>query len=110
VFYLVYCRQTGKLEHLNLSHNPLKVIPTEVGNLELLAELGQWEIGIAFLNRLKHLDVSHCELMTWPTQVRCRFVCVAGVVYALWYSWWGGCTPSSASSLTYSVGASSANV
>jgi hypothetical protein len=41
-----------------------------VGNLELLAELGQWEIGIAFLNRLKHLDVSHCELMTWPTQVR----------------------------------------
>jgi Leucine-rich repeat (LRR) protein len=73
------------LEHLNLSHNPLKVIPTEVGNLELLAELGQWEIGIAFLNRLKHLDVSHCELMTWPTQVRCRFVCVAGVVYALRY-------------------------
>lgn len=47
----------------------MRAIPSEVGNLELLAELGQWEVGISLLSRLRHLDVSHCDLFTWPAQV-----------------------------------------
>ena len=67
--FLLLITIVGKLEELNLSHNPLQVIPVEVGNLELLAELGQWEIGISFLNRLQRLNVSHCQLSAWPPQV-----------------------------------------
>lgn len=68
-FIHVYMHPTAKLEELNLSHNPLKVIPVEVGNLELLSELGQWEIGIAFLSRLQRLHVAACLLSEWPPHV-----------------------------------------
>lgn len=57
------------LQHLDLSHNPLGSIPVETGNLELLQELGQWEVTIAFLASLTHLDASHCLLTEWPAHI-----------------------------------------
>jgi len=47
----------------------MKEIPVEIGNLELLQELGKWEIGIGFLTNLTYLDVSHCRLMKWPLYI-----------------------------------------
>ena len=47
----------------------MKEIPVEIGNLELLQELGKWEIGIGFLTNLTYLDVSHCRLKKWPLYI-----------------------------------------
>ncbi len=47
----------------------MKVIPLEVGNLQLLKELEIWEVGIGLLKALETLDVSEIELEAWPPQV-----------------------------------------
>lgn len=59
-----------ELERLDLSHNLFTDLPMETGNLELLKELGIFEVGISRLTCLVFLDVSHCLLDTWPAQVQ----------------------------------------
>lgn len=58
-----------KLEVLDLSNNPLREIPMEVGNLELLKELREWEVGIGLLKALKVFEASGCELSAVPKQL-----------------------------------------
>lgn len=60
----------GKLKFLDLSNNELKEITVEVGNLELLQELGQWEIGIGLLTNLVELKVKCNKLEKWPEQLQ----------------------------------------
>ncbi len=60
---------TAQLRVLDLSYNPLTAIPMETGNLELLKELGEWDIGIGQLQLLEWLDVSHCNIAEWPLQL-----------------------------------------
>eukprot|EP01038_Epipyxis_sp_PR26KG_P004179 gene4179-5947_t len=58
-----------KMKRLNLSNNKFPTIPIETGNLELLRELGKWDIGIALMDKLLSLDVSNCRLTDWPLQL-----------------------------------------
>ena len=60
---------SGTLEELDLSFNPLKEIPVEVGNLELLKEVHEWEVGIGLLTKLTALNISGDGLSKWPPQV-----------------------------------------
>eukprot|EP00981_Chlorochromonas_danica_P008567 scaffold2224_cov175-Ochromonas_danica.AAC.9 len=57
-----------RLEQLDLSYNSFTDLPLETGNLELLQELGLFEVGISQLRKLTHLNLSNCQLKTWPTQ------------------------------------------
>lgn len=52
-----------------MSFNSFKVIPIETGNLELLKELNQWDVGIGVLTNLTELNFSHCQLSEWPPQL-----------------------------------------
>ena len=54
---------------MDFSHNLFKDIPSEVGNLELLKETKQWEVGIGLLKSLKKLNFSNCKLSIWPGQL-----------------------------------------
>jgi Leucine-rich repeat (LRR) protein len=57
------------LERLDLSYNDFDSIPVETGNLELLKETGEWEVGIGMLTKLKYLDFRRCRLKEWSTQL-----------------------------------------
>ena len=52
-----------------MSYNRFKAIPIETGNLELLKELNQWDVGVGVLISLTTLDFSHCFLTDWPPQL-----------------------------------------
>ena len=54
---------------LDFSHNKFESIPIETGNLELLRDLGTWDVGISQLTKLRHIDFSHNKLDSWPAQV-----------------------------------------
>jgi Leucine-rich repeat (LRR) protein len=68
ITHFYYC-SSEKLTRLNLSRNQFSAIPIETGNLELLKDLGQWDVGIGLLLQLIHLDVSHNQLAVWPPQI-----------------------------------------
>ena len=55
------------LEELDLSHNPLKTLPIEVGNLELLKETQKWEVGIGLLKSLRKLNIQGRDSLLSPT-------------------------------------------
>ena len=59
----------GKLKVFDMSYNRFKAIPIETGNLELLKELNQWDVGIGVLISLTTVDFSHCLLTEWPPQL-----------------------------------------
>jgi Leucine-rich repeat (LRR) protein len=59
----------GELEHLDFSHNLFKEIPIISGNLELLKDLKEWDVGIGLLNFLRTLNFSHNKLAKWPPQL-----------------------------------------
>jgi Leucine-rich repeat (LRR) protein len=63
------CYLIGALEELDLSNNPLEEIPVEVGNLQLLKELSEWEVGIGLLTSLQSLNISGIGLINWPPQL-----------------------------------------
>lgn len=54
---------------MDLSYNLFEEIPLETGNLELLQETGEWEIGIGMLTNLHYLDLRHCLLREWSNQL-----------------------------------------
>jgi len=58
-----------KLISLDLSHNQFLEIPIEIGNLELLKELGEWEVSIGLLKNLKYLNLSYNLLKEYPDHV-----------------------------------------
>ena len=59
----------GKLKVFDMSYNRFKAIPIETGNLELLKELNQWDVGVGVLTAITNLDFSHCFLTDWPSQL-----------------------------------------
>jgi leucine-rich repeat protein SHOC2 len=63
----VFCLEN--LKKIDFSHNLFAEIPLEVGNLELLKEMGEWEIGISFLKQLQYLDLSYNQFKEWPDHV-----------------------------------------
>jgi len=73
VFIIHYYRCSylviGSLRSLDMSYNPFEAIPIETGNLELLKELNQWDVGVGVLTALTSLNFSHCLLSEWPPQV-----------------------------------------
>ena len=54
---------------LDLSYNPMAEIPIESGNLELLKQLNEYDVGMGLLKQLEILDVSHCNISVWPPQL-----------------------------------------
>lgn len=58
-----------QLTNLDLSNNNFTEVPLETGNLELLQETGEWEVGIGLLTSLKKLDFRHNQLQEWPVQL-----------------------------------------
>lgn len=54
---------------LDLSHNRFPSIPVEIGNMELLKVLHEWEVGIGLFQLLQELNVSYCQLTEWPNHI-----------------------------------------
>lgn len=65
---MIHCTKVS-LEELDLSYNPLRELPPQVGDLQLLNELKEWEVGIGMLKHLQALNISHIELVEWPPQL-----------------------------------------
>ena len=57
------------MENLDLSHNSFDELPVISGNLELLKELKEWDVGIGLFVNLTRLDISHNRISTWPLQL-----------------------------------------
>jgi Leucine-rich repeat (LRR) protein len=64
------CIIAAGMQNLDLSHNRFPSIPVEVGNMELLKDLHEWEVGIGLFQKLSELNVSYCKLTEWPGQVK----------------------------------------
>lgn len=54
---------------LDLSYNKFPSIPVEIGNMELLKLLHEWEVGIGLFQLLQELNVSYCQLTEWPNHI-----------------------------------------
>lgn len=54
---------------LDLSHNDFVEMPLEVGNIELLKDLGEWEVGLGILTSMMNLDLSYNKFAAWPQQL-----------------------------------------
>lgn len=59
----------AELEILDFGHNEFESLPIISGNLELLKELKEWDVGIGCLTKIRHLDVSYNKLTAWPLQL-----------------------------------------
>ena len=57
------------MENLDLSHNLFKSLPIVVGNLELLKDTKQWEVGIGLFVNLIALKLDHNFFSIWPPQL-----------------------------------------
>ena len=61
------------LIYWDVSFNQLSDIPVEVGNLQLLRETKEWEVGIGIVATLVHYNAGHNRLEKWPEQLnRCK--------------------------------------
>ncbi len=60
---------TEKMVRLDLSYNKFQELPLESGNLELVNELGEWEVGIGMFRNLLFLDLRGNLLEKFPEQV-----------------------------------------
>lgn len=54
---------------LDLSYNRFPSIPVEIGNMELLKLLHEWEVGIGLFQLLQELNVSYNKLTEWPNHI-----------------------------------------
>ena len=54
---------------LDLSYNRFPSIPVEIGNMELLKILHEWEVGIGLFQLLQELNVSNNKLTEWPNHI-----------------------------------------
>lgn len=54
---------------LDLSYNRFPSIPVEIGNMELLKILHEWEVGIGLFQLLQELNVSYNKLIEWPNHI-----------------------------------------
>ncbi|TMW61520.1 hypothetical protein Poli38472_012711 [Pythium oligandrum] len=60
------------LTHLNLSWNALEELPYIEGDLKLLRDTREWQVGVGLLTVLRFLDVSHNRLTVVPKSIeRC---------------------------------------
>ena len=60
------------LTHWNVSNNELIEIPVEVGNLQLLQETKEWEVGLGIMTTLVEYQAAGNRLEKWPAQIeRC---------------------------------------
>lgn len=57
------------IQQLDLSNNKFEEIPLEVGNLELLKEINEWEVGIGQLINMTDLNISNNSISVWPPQL-----------------------------------------
>jgi Leucine-rich repeat (LRR) protein len=57
------------MQDLDLSNNLFDEIPVITGNLELLKELKEWDVGIGLFKVLSKLDISHNNISKWPAQL-----------------------------------------
>ena len=57
------------MKTFDLSFNLFEKIPLEVGNLELLKDLHEWEISVGVLQKLTEFDMRNCFLTSWPLQL-----------------------------------------
>ena len=61
-----------KLTHWDVSNNDLREIPVEIGNLQLLRETKEWEVGIGIMDTLVEYKAAGNSLVKWPAQLeRC---------------------------------------
>jgi len=61
-----------KLEEWNMSYNKLERVHVEVGNLQLLKETREWEVGIGYMRNLKIFRAAHNSIDTFPRLIeRC---------------------------------------
>ncbi|GMH46426.1 hypothetical protein TrRE_jg4031 [Triparma retinervis] len=65
------------LTHWNVSNNDLAEIPVEVGNLQLLKETKEWEVGLGIMKTLVEYKAAGNRLDKWPAQIeRCSELAV----------------------------------
>ncbi|GMH60441.1 hypothetical protein TrLO_g3824 [Triparma laevis f. longispina] len=61
------------LIYWDVSYNQLTSIPVEIGNLQLLRETKEWEVGIGIVSTLVHYGAGYNRLEVWPEQLdRCK--------------------------------------
>ena len=58
-----------KLTELYLSRNRFEICPMEIGSLELLKDLREWEVGIGRLTSLEVFSLAHNGISEWPKQL-----------------------------------------
>ena len=63
------CLYKLRLDEWNLSHNKIDAIHSEEGNLQLLKDTKQWELGIGFMTSLKTLNASNNKISHFPKQL-----------------------------------------
>jgi Leucine-rich repeat (LRR) protein len=57
------------LVELDLSYNLFTELPIQHGNIELLRDTNEWEVGIGLLTSLTNLNLSHNIFTEWPKQI-----------------------------------------
>ena len=59
----------SQLENFDISSNRLPAVVVEVGNMELLKDTHEWEVGVGLLQRLEQLSAANNSITVWPGQV-----------------------------------------
>ncbi len=57
------------LVEIDLSYNLFTELPIQHGNIELLRDTNEWEVGIGLLTSLTNLNLSHNMFTEWPKQL-----------------------------------------
>ena len=52
-----------------MSYNLFTELPIQHGNIELLRDTNEWEVGIGLLTSLTNLNLSHNIFTEWPKQI-----------------------------------------
>lgn len=65
----LFFANTEKIQRLDFSYNKFVELPLESGNLELVNELGEWEVGIGMFKNLLYLDLRGNLFEKFPEQL-----------------------------------------